>query len=968
MGGWIESFFHNPGEAINSAVNDVGNTINNAWKAVQHNPIGAITSAVAIAYGIPPAWAGALGGAANAASNGQDILKGAFTGGAMGYMGSMAGAASGSLGPIAQAAATGAVSAATGAILTGQDVMTAVKAGLVLGTVSGGVAQLMTPAEAIAQIPKDKLAEIYAKGQDPLGDLIQQQGWTDSDSARAAASQAFSKNMATTVTQLRDSIPDYVLKDAQAAVKANPNTDVGKYVADKLGWNYNTVTGSAISNEYGNYVNANKPAVAPVSTAKPTTVNEPTTPTTGNTFVAPVEPTLPEGVTKLPNGTYVNNEGLKVDPTSGNLVNPSLPRVTLPDGTTGLYNPRTGTVYDIDGSINTDYVQNTKGQFVETNPKVTPPTTTTTPPTTTPTAPVAPTNTVTETPITPTNVDVATTPIQPVQPWNMPNQVNVPDFEANQTYNPNNVTPPPGEHLASVQEMLEMQQHGLHATQLAPGLKAWVVPDNTNSISLGDGKYLNLADNSIVDVNGKTILPPINPGEGTQVAAANTGTVTDTNTTNVTGINLRNPDINPTPGNNFGPGGMVWDDDLGHWRDWQEGDATQRMSGMYYDTVDKIWKMAPTDNTSTSTQTSAPNAPVNPNAPITSAPATTATSTTPTNTTEVNPVTPTEVMPSAPTSVATETPIVTPIYTSTNVTPNGVITETHYNDGSVKITNNTTGTEHVIPPTTNVAPTAPTSVITETPIVNQNPSTTVTTTPSDNTISSTTPSTNTTTATTTPSTVTGPVTPSTNPTDIGTITITAPKLPPETNTTPIVPIVPPTVNPPLTPPTQVTIPPSTKIPEVVVEPPVEPPKPPPEPPVEPPKPPVTTPEEPVVPIVPIVPPYTPPTPKAPTTYGTYTLGTPPDLHIPTGLNPGWIQPAPFYKNTTPSQAEFYWGNHPYQLGPVFNQELYNNVPNAPKVPWGISNAQTSATPEEILKTLAGYYPSISGPIMPTAKI
>lgn len=232
---------------VDDTVDDVGDVISDAWDSIKSNPIGTITSVVAMAYGIPPAWAGALGGAAGAAATGGNVVKAAITGGAMGYMGAQAGAAAGSLGPIAQAAAAGTAASVTGAILTGQDVLTAAKSGLILGAVTGGVVELMTPAEAISRVPKQTLAELTSSSADPLGDLINDMGWTDSDSARAAASKAFSQNAATTKTMLQESIPEYVLKAASQT--SNP----GQYIVNELGWNQGSLTlgaANAAASEY----------------------------------------------------------------------------------------------------------------------------------------------------------------------------------------------------------------------------------------------------------------------------------------------------------------------------------------------------------------------------------------------------------------------------------------------------------------------------------------------------------------------------------------------------------------------------------------------------------------------------------------------------------------------------------------------------------------------------------------------
>ena len=184
--------------------------------------------------------------------------------------------------------------------------------------------------------------------------------------------------------------------------------------------------------------------------------------------------------------------------------------------------------------------------------------------------------------------------------------------------------------------------------------------------------------------------------------------------------------------------------------------------------------------------------------------------------------------------------------------------------------------------------------------------------------------------------------------------VTTPPTPPVT-TGPVIPpvtvigskdpgLVVPNVTPPVVVP-PVVVPPV--VPSIPVTPPV----------VVPPK--VTTPPV-VTPVVPtIVPPMTPPT--LPNTTGA-------------GLNPGWIAPPTYYKNTTPSQAQYYWGAHPYQPGPTFNASLYNQLPNAPATPWGATNAQKSASAADILAAMQGRYPllgttteQIAGAIAPAKK-
>ena len=72
--------------------------------------------------------------------------------------------------------------------------------------------------------------------------------------------------------------------------------------------------------------------------------------------------------------------------------------------------------------------------------------------------------------------------------------------------------------------------------------------------------------------------------------------------------------------------------------------------------------------------------------------------------------------------------------------------------------------------------------------------------------------------------------------------------------------------------------------------------------------------------------------------------------MPTGLNPGYIVPSqfqPFYSNTSNGQGNYYWGSHPFQGGNTFNSQLYNTVPNAPAIPYGVIN---------------------TGPVMPNVKL
>jgi len=124
---------------------------------------------------------------------------------------------------------------------------------------------------------------------------------------------------------------------------------------------------------------------------------------------------------------------------------------------------------------------------------------------------------------------------------------------------------------------------------------------------------------------------------------------------------------------------------------------------------------------------------------------------------------------------------------------------------------------------------------------------------------------------------------------------------------------------------------------------------------------------PVTPIFPIV---VPPKTVVDPGPGTTTV-TPADftkLQIPTGLNPGWMAPTPFYQTTSPVQSQFYWGPHSYQEGPTFNAQQYNTVPTAPKTPWGLQEMAPVARPQDIVDYInSPEYQAqfVSGPVVPT---
>lgn len=118
-----------------------------------------------------------------------------------------------------------------------------------------------------------------------------------------------------------------------------------------------------------------------------------------------------------------------------------------------------------------------------------------------------------------------------------------------------------------------------------------------------------------------------------------------------------------------------------------------------------------------------------------------------------------------------------------------------------------------------------------------------------------------------------------------------------------------------------------------------------------------TPTEPYIPIV--TPPTTPAIPVDNTHYGTYKWGTPPAIKVPEGLNPGFITNVPdFYQPTNQAGSKFYWGAHPFQPGPTFDPQLYNQVPNAPVNPFGLGYAQRAATSQDILSRMQATQPVI----------
>ena len=126
-----------------------------------------------------------------------------------------------------------------------------------------------------------------------------------------------------------------------------------------------------------------------------------------------------------------------------------------------------------------------------------------------------------------------------------------------------------------------------------------------------------------------------------------------------------------------------------------------------------------------------------------------------------------------------------------------------------------------------------------------------------------------------------------------------------------------------------------------------------------------TPDTPTTPTNPYIPTIIPPIKEEEEDSGTYdySWGTPPQIQLAQGLNPGWMTNVPQqYSPVSGAQSQYYWGGHPFQPGPTFNPQLYKNVPNAPVQPWGSQYAMTSATPQDIRDAMAGY--PVLQPIMP----
>ena len=92
-------------------------------------------------------------------------------------------------------------------------------------------------------------------------------------------------------------------------------------------------------------------------------------------------------------------------------------------------------------------------------------------------------------------------------------------------------------------------------------------------------------------------------------------------------------------------------------------------------------------------------------------------------------------------------------------------------------------------------------------------------------------------------------------------------------------------------------------------------------------------------------PKQPATTNPSTNYTPAVMGPTPVLN-PVGANPGWMGQAvkPMYNATSPDQAQYYWGAHPYAgSDSTLANYNYNAVPNAPSTPWGAATSAVGGT-------------------------
>ena len=163
------------GGFINQITGGLGTAISNAVNNIANNPTQFLVDVGMTAAGYPTWIAGAAGGAAGAAASGQNILKGAVTGGLTGEAGTLASDATAGLGTTIQGAAQVAASGATGAALTGQNPLTAALTGGAIGGVIGYAtsgSDTPAPVETANPIPVDNTGEITPATPTVLVDQI----------------------------------------------------------------------------------------------------------------------------------------------------------------------------------------------------------------------------------------------------------------------------------------------------------------------------------------------------------------------------------------------------------------------------------------------------------------------------------------------------------------------------------------------------------------------------------------------------------------------------------------------------------------------------------------------------------------------------------------------------------------------------------------------------------------------------
>lgn len=297
---------------IADAIEDVGDFIGDTVEAIVDNPIGALVSVGGMALGIPPVYAGALGGAANAAANGGNILEGAITGGAMGYVGGAAGqyAAGAGAGNILAGAAGGAAAGATGALLTGQDIINGALTGGALGGLSGAAYEyILKPDGSLAPIEdrsswsSDAIAE-----QNAQGNTVKING-SDGRVSYYTPDGALTTVDANGEIWSQDLDGNVQIKYADGSIYRQ-NFD-GSVTGD-TGWDLSQVGTTPTTGITGNIVGGNQPG-APAGT-----VPVPTTPVFP-VITTPGTPTTPAEDTGTP-GNYPVGDIQKVNPMQG--VNP----------------------------------------------------------------------------------------------------------------------------------------------------------------------------------------------------------------------------------------------------------------------------------------------------------------------------------------------------------------------------------------------------------------------------------------------------------------------------------------------------------------------------------------------------------------------------------------------------------------------------------------------------------------------